>query len=78
MAMYVDKSRIHEIEPHKDFEKEYNPGETIKFSGIYYCIHCNREIACNKDDPFPPQNHHQHSSSRSIRWRLLVETGKPD
>jgi hypothetical protein len=55
------------------FDKIYGPGKTVPFSGIYRCMGCNREIASNEKDPFPPQNHHQHSVSQGdIRWRLAV------
>ena len=31
------------------------------------------EIAANKGNPLPPQNHHQHSTSQGkIRWRKIL------
>ena len=55
------------------FDNEYGPGEVVPHSGIYRCMGCGREIASNEGDPFPPQNHHQHSPSQGrIRWKLVV------
>lgn len=48
-------------------------GSRVPHSGIYRCMGCGREIAANEGDPFPPQNHHQHSMSQgNVRWRLIV------
>jgi hypothetical protein len=53
----------------------YHPGDPVPRSGIYRCLGCNREIAANEGDPFPPQNHHQHSIAQGkIRWKLNVST----
>lgn len=55
------------------YDSTYTPGATVPHSGIYRCQGCGREIASNKGDPFPPQNHHQHTVAQgSIRWRLAV------
>ncbi len=56
------------------FDQEYSPGEDVPHSGIYICVNCNQEAACNKDDPFPPQNHHQHTGKTPIKWKLIVGT----
>lgn len=51
----------------------HSPGSRVPHSGIYRCGGCGREIAANERDPFPPQNHHQHSTSQGlVRWRLTV------
>lgn len=64
------------------FDKEYSPGSTVPHSGIYRCLGCGREIASNAGDPFPPQNHHQHSSYQRFdpmatlglcRWRPEID-----
>ena len=53
----------------------YNPADKVEVSGIYRCLGCKREVTCNKDDPFPPQSHHQHSTQQgSIRWKLNIRT----
>lgn len=53
----------------------YNPGDVVPVSGIYRCLGCKREITSNKNDPFPPQNHHQHTREQgTIRWKLNVRT----
>lgn len=55
------------------YDSVYGPGAKVPHSGIYRCQGCGREIAANKSDPFPPQNHHQHTSTQgTIRWRLAV------
>jgi hypothetical protein len=41
-------------------------------SGIYRCVNCGDEDCCNKGDPFPPQNKHQHRTTTPIGWKLLV------
>ena len=55
------------------YDIENRPGTIAQNSGIYRCWGCGDEIAANKGNPLPPQNHHQHASSQgAIRWRLLV------
>lgn len=54
------------------YDFTYGPGATVPHSGIYRCQGCGREIASNKGDPFPPQNHHQHAASQPIKWQLAV------
>jgi hypothetical protein len=61
---------------HAAFDAVISPGTVINNSGIYRCEGCASEIAANKGDPLPPQNHHQHSSAQGkIRWRLIACTG---
>lgn len=72
MASYKYASNLTKSES-DEFDKEYGPGKIVPFSGIYRCIGCGREIASNENDPFPPQNHHQHTQAQdAIRWRLIV------
>lgn len=54
------------------WNKKYSPGEEVPVSGIYRCTVCEKEVTSNKNDPFPPQNHHQHSSSSKISWQLVI------
>ena len=55
--------------------KAYGPSMKVPVSGIYICIGCKKEVTSNHGDPFPPQNHHQHSSAQGdIRWKLNVRT----
>ncbi|MDU7900070.1 MAG: protein L [Enterobacter hormaechei] len=54
--------------------ERYSPGDTVPVSGIYRCTVCGKEVTSNEDDPFPPQNHHQHSSGNKISWQLIVRT----
>lgn len=54
------------------FDTTHSPGTKAPHSGIYRCDNCGAENACNKGDPLPPQNHHQHPGTKPIAWRLLV------
>ena len=57
------------------WNETYSPGNNVPVSGIYRCIVCEKEIASNKDDPFPPQNPHQHTAlAGKIEWQLIVRT----
>ncbi len=56
-----------------EFDTIHKPGQSVPHSGIYRCEGCGSAIASNISDPFPPQNHHQHSTGQGeIRWRLIV------
>lgn len=76
MSNYVAHSILKEVDPSKTWwATTYDPGQAVPVSGIYLCLGCNREITSNENDPFPPQNHHQHSAAQGrIRWRLNVRT----
>lgn len=55
------------------FDYIYKPGEKPTNSGIYRCEGCADEVACNKGNPLPSQNHKQHSPSQgAIRWKMIV------
>lgn len=57
----------------KVYDALYTPGQNCPNSGIYRCEACGDEIASNKDNPFPPQNNHQHKEGIGpIRWKLIV------
>jgi hypothetical protein len=71
MAKYKYATNL-EKSDHTAFDEELTPGETCPNSGIYRCTGCGDEIASNKGNPMPPQNHHQHSNGSKIRWKLLV------
>ncbi len=58
---------------HQAFDVVHPPGSITPDSGIYRCEGCGDEVASNKGNPLPPQNHHQHSTSQGrIRWKLIV------
>lgn len=66
-AHYLSKNE------HIAFDETHKPGQQVPHSGIYRCEGCGREVASNEGQPFPPQNHHQHSNQEgTIRWRLIV------
>ena len=72
MAQYKYGQYLNKSE-HEAYDAIYKPGENCPNSGIYRCVGCGDEIASNKDNPFPPQNHPQHSTAQgAIRWKLLV------
>lgn len=74
MALYKDAQYV-KLSDGKEFSNTTRPGEAAPFSGIYVCKGCSREIASNKGEPMPPQNHHQHSSTEiPILWTLIVRT----
>lgn len=55
------------------YDTIFEPGTVVTNSGIYRCVNCGDEIAANKNNPLPPQNHHQHpQTTLPIRWKLLV------
>lgn len=56
------------------FDYIYSPGEEVPYSGIYICVNCKKEVACNEGDPLPPQNKHQHNTLNPIGWKLIVAT----
>ncbi|SFO86228.1 hypothetical protein SAMN03159417_00371 [Ralstonia sp. NFACC01] len=74
MAWYIDANRVTKgVADRSHWNAVHKPGETVPLSGIYRCTGCNKEVASNKGDPFPPQNHHQHGTDQPpIRWKLLV------
>jgi hypothetical protein len=74
MALYKDASELIKSDDSR-FDATHKPGSTVPYSGIYMCTSCRDEIASNKGDPFPPQNHRQHrDTSKPILWKLLVQT----
>jgi len=74
MSWYTDNSVLTKgNETFNHWKGVYGPGDTVPVSGIYRCLGCNKEVTSNGDDPFPPQNHHQHPSTQgAIRWKLNV------
>lgn len=78
MALYKHQQFL-ATSAHNAFDQLHSPGATCPHSGIYRCESCGDEIASNKDNPFPPQNHHQHSPGQGpIRWRLIVFSVQKD
>jgi hypothetical protein len=72
MALYKDGNSLTHSN-HTAFDAVLTPGTVVANSGIYRCVSCGDECACNKNNPLPPQNHHQHGQSQgAIRWKLLV------
>ena len=71
MAFYQNGNILQHI-TNAAFDAIHKPGESVPYSGIYHCEHCNEQIVSTFGNPFPPQNHHQHDQSQPIRWRLIV------
>lgn len=71
MAQYKYGQHLQQKD-HPAYDAEHTPGTVVIDSGIYRCKYCGDEIAANKGNPLPPQNHHQHNPPAPIRWQLLV------
>jgi hypothetical protein len=71
VALYKDASKLAKHES-TAFDEKLKPGTVVSNSGIYRCSNCGDEIAANKGNPLPPQNHHQHKPPAPILWQLLV------
>jgi hypothetical protein len=72
MAQYKYAQYLNQND-HAEYDKLYGLGENCPNSGIYLCEGCADEIASNKGNPFPPQNHHQHQPGQgAIGWKLIV------
>jgi hypothetical protein len=74
MAWYYDTQLVKSDGDKPWWKQTYSPGDKVPVSGIYVCINCKKEITSNDNDPFPPQNHHQHEVSTPIKWKLIVRT----
>jgi hypothetical protein len=76
MAWYRDANKVKLAkEGPAHWTATYTPGQSVPLSGIYECIRCEKEVTCNKDDPFPPQNKHQHGPNcKNVTWQLRVRT----
>ncbi len=73
MALYKNSGYLSQSTA-SAFDVVQTPGANTDNSGIYRCEGCAHEVASNKGNPLPPQNHHQHSNRSAIRWRLVVAT----
>lgn len=71
MAKYKYGNRLTQ-EDSVAYDHDWKPGSVPPNSGIYRCKNCGDEIAANKGNPLPPQNHHQHPGGQPIVWQLLV------
>ncbi len=72
MALYKHSQFLH-MSNASAYDVLHNPGAATPFSGIYRCENCGDEVASNKGNPLPPQNHKQHDLNKGkILWRLLV------
>lgn len=76
MSWYIADSVLDKSDGQKEWwTRAYEPGEKVAVSGIYRCLGCKKEITSNAGDPFPPQNHHQHTTVQGrIRWKLNIRT----
>ncbi|MGY2292154.1 protein L [Pseudomonas sp. SDO528_S397] len=76
MSWWIDSSVLAKSDGNKTWwTKTYGPSDKVPVSGIYRCTGCKKEVTSNADDPFPPQNHHQHSAAQgAVSWKLNVRT----
>lgn len=62
-----------EVSISPEFDREYEPGQTLLYSGIYRCRGCGCEVVAQGSKPFLVENHPQHSPAQGpARWRLAV------
>lgn len=75
MALHVEGSILNAgNDEDACWNNTYRPGEEVPVSGIYRCQGCNREIAANMDNGFPPQNYHQHHTKYGpVLWKLNIK-----
>ncbi|ELY4518837.1 protein L [Cronobacter muytjensii] len=71
MALYK-YSQYLQTSTHEAFDKEHSPGVPAPVPGIYKCTNCGDEIAIAGGHTLPPQNHKQHSTTKPIKWKLIV------
>jgi hypothetical protein len=71
MALYKYSTNLKQNDS-SAFDGKLKPGTVVSNSGIYRCANCGDEIAANKGNPLPPQNHHQHTPAKPIEWQLMV------
>lgn len=64
MAWYTEAAHLQAEKVTQVWTDTHGPAEKVQASGIYRCKGCKREVTCNKNDPFPPQSHHQHAPPR--------------
>jgi hypothetical protein len=78
MAKYKDLTNF---SPSTDdqFDKLFNPGDRVWWSGIYRCVVCGHEVVHVNDKPLPLQNHQHKPEQGGIQWKLLVTdySGEP-
>lgn len=75
---YIKQGTHFDEVPHKDageFDKIYGPEEDVFYTGIYYCINCNKEIIRPKNSKFP--SHNIKKDDHRHKWQLLVSLIKP-
>jgi hypothetical protein len=74
MAQYKDRNFLRQS-TNRAFDALADPGSPAPRSGIYRCEGCGHEIAANRGEPLPGQNHHRHLTYLGpIRWCLIVAT----
>lgn len=71
MALYKNGSHL-KPSTSSDFDETHSPGTKAPRGGIYRCVACGDEIGISGGHILPPQNNHQHSSTSSIKWQLIV------
>ena len=76
MAWYTEAAHLQAEKVTQVWTDTHGPAEKVQASGIYRCKGCKREVTCNKNDPFPPQSHHQHAPHEGDISLALSGTGK--
>lgn len=74
-TLHVQKISVTAPEQAEIWNLVHGVGTPVPASGIYRCTGCGDEIASNKGDKFPPQDHHQHPWIGTEKtWQLIVKT----
>lgn len=71
---YYNNGNLLKQTAHPAFGEILNPGKPAPYSGIYKCIHCDKEISCAHEHKLPSENDHEHDKSVPIKWKLIVAT----
>lgn len=71
MALYKYSQNL-QTSSHEAFDQEHSPGVSAPLPGIYKCTNCGDEIAIAGGHTLPPQNHRQHTTTKPIKWKLIV------
>jgi hypothetical protein len=71
MAWYGDRKNVKESIHKEKFEKEWKPGETPAYAGIYKCQSCGYEDVINREcTKLPPC---ANCNKKPHIWKLLVK-----
>lgn len=57
------------------FDRVLPAGLHVPSGGIYRCVGCGNEVACEANTVLPDRSHHKHKPAQGeIRWQLIIAT----